>query len=89
MMKGASGDPIKGTSFRFRVNAPPCRVIVRGTLESGWAAALVVGPDGLDAAAEWSGERRMKFSDITEVDFGGGYEEALALTAPKRPKTRE
>ena len=40
----------------------------------------------LNSNAEWSGSRRMKVSDVTRVDFGGGYEEALAVTAPKRPK---
>jgi hypothetical protein len=42
--------------------------------------------DDLDQNAEWSGPRRLKFSDVTRVDFGGGYEAALAATAPKRPK---
>jgi len=42
----------------------------------------------LDANAEWRGERRLEFGDITAVVFGGGYEAALALTAPKRPTTR-
>jgi len=38
----------------------------------------------LDCNAEWTGPRRMRFSDITRVDFGGGYETTLAVTAPKR-----
>ena len=45
--------------------------------------------DDLDSDAEWSGTRRLKFSDVTRVDFGGGYEQALALTAPKRPKRKQ
>jgi hypothetical protein len=44
--------------------------------------------EDLDCNGEWSGPRRMKFSDITRVDFGGGYEEALSVTAPKQPKIR-
>lgn len=44
--------------------------------------------EDLDSNGEWSGPRRMKFSDVTRVDFGGGYEGALAATAPKRTKTR-
>ena len=35
----------------------------------------------VDDCAEWIGPRRYKFSDITKIDFGGGYEEALALVA--------
>jgi hypothetical protein len=45
--------------------------------------------DDLDCNAEWSGPRRLRFSDVTRVDFGGGYEEALAATAPKRPKRKK
>jgi len=45
--------------------------------------------DELDQNAEWSGPRRLKFSDVTRVDFGGGYEEALAATALKHPKWKE
>jgi hypothetical protein len=44
--------------------------------------------DDLDCNAKWTGPRRLKFSDVTRIDFGGGYEEALALTAPKRLKRR-
>lgn len=44
--------------------------------------------DDLDCNAEWTGPRRLKFSEVTRVDFGGGYEEALALTAPKRRKRK-
>ena len=40
--------------------------------------------ENLDCNGEWGGLRRMKFSDVTRVDFGGGYENALAATAPKR-----
>jgi hypothetical protein len=45
--------------------------------------------DDLNSNAEWSGPRRLKFKDVTRVDFGGGYENALAATAPKRPKRKE
>jgi hypothetical protein len=44
--------------------------------------------DDLDCTAGWSGPRRIKFSDATRIDFGGGYEEALAATAPKRSKRK-
>ena len=39
--------------------------------------------EDLDCNAEWTGPRRLKFRDITRIDFGGGYEEALAATAPR------
>jgi hypothetical protein len=45
--------------------------------------------DDLDSNAEWSGPRRLKFSDVTRIDFGDGYQNALAATAPKRPKRKE
>jgi len=45
--------------------------------------------DNLNCNAEWTGPRRLKFSDVTRVDFGGGYEEALAFTAPKRRKRKQ
>ena len=45
--------------------------------------------DDLDCNGEWSGPRRMKFSEVTRIDFGGGYEQALAVTAPKGPRTRK
>jgi hypothetical protein len=31
----------------------------------------------LDPDAEWDRERQYKFADVTRVDFGGGYEDAL------------
>jgi hypothetical protein len=42
--------------------------------------------EDLDSNVEWSGPRRMKFSDVTRVDFGDGYAGALAVTAPKTVK---
>ncbi len=43
--------------------------------------------DNLDTCAEWTGPRRFKLHEVTRLDFEGGYERALALTAPipKRP----
>jgi hypothetical protein len=35
----------------------------------------------LDTCAEWFGSRRYRFADVTKVDFGGGYEAALAIVA--------
>ena len=45
--------------------------------------------DDIDCNAEWSGPRNLPLSQITRVDFGGGYERALALTAPKRRQKRQ
>lgn len=41
--------------------------------------------DGLSCNAEWTGKLRIRFQELTRVDFGGGYETALAATAPKMP----
>ena len=40
--------------------------------------------DDLDCNAEWSGPRNLQLGQITKVEFGGGYERALAMTVPKR-----
>jgi hypothetical protein len=37
----------------------------------------------IDPNAEWEGIHRYRIRDITRVDFGGGYEEALALVAKR------
>ncbi len=42
----------------------------------------------IDSCAEWDGPHRYRFGDITRVDFGGGYEEALALVARKDMKKK-
>jgi len=41
-----------------------------------------VSIEDLNCNAEWSGLRRLRLMDVTKIDFGGGYEEALAKTAP-------
>ena len=35
----------------------------------------------INPAAKWERTRRYNFKDITRIDFGGGYEEALALVS--------
>jgi len=40
--------------------------------------------DNLDSSADWTGPWSFKLNEITRLDFGGGYERALALTAPPR-----
>lgn len=42
-----------------------------------------VAIEDLNSNAEWTGLRRLKLTDLTRIDFGGGYEEALARTAPE------
>jgi hypothetical protein len=42
----------------------------------------------IDDCAEWDGPHRYRFEDVTKVDFGGGYEEALALVARENDKTK-
>lgn len=43
----------------------------------------------VDDCAEWIGPRRYRFADITRIDFGGGYEEALSLVARPDLKQKE
>jgi hypothetical protein len=62
-------------------------VCYMGRLVSMTAATFTI--DDLDCNAEWSGPRRLKFDETTRVDFGGGYEEALAATAAKRQKRKQ
>jgi signal recognition particle subunit SEC65 len=45
--------------------------------------------ENLDHLATWTGHYSIMLKDITRVDFGGGYERALALTAPSRPRRRK
>jgi hypothetical protein len=58
-----------------------------GVLMSMTATTFTI--DDLDCNAEWTGPRRLKFDDITRVDFGGGYEQALSATAPKRQQGKQ
>jgi hypothetical protein len=45
--------------------------------------------EDLNCNAEWTGPRRLKLKDITKIEFGGGYEKALAKTAPVRKSPRK
>lgn len=40
----------------------------------------------IDPAAKWEGTRRHNLKDITRIDLGGNYEEALALVAEHEAK---
>ncbi|MCA1594280.1 MAG: hypothetical protein LC754_16965 [Acidobacteria bacterium] len=43
----------------------------------------------IDACGEWDRAHRYRFEDITKVNFGGGYEEALALIANEDAKKKK
>jgi hypothetical protein len=45
--------------------------------------------DCLNFDSEWAGPYSIKLNQITRIDFGGGYERALALTAPKRREKKQ
>src|SRR5262245_23249780 len=42
----------------------------------------------LDCNAEWCGLRRFRYADVTRIDFGGGYEAALAAAASRKPNVK-
>ena len=42
----------------------------------------------IDTDALWRETNRYRFRDLTKVDFGGGYEEALALVAADNKRKR-
>ena len=42
--------------------------------------------DEIDPSANWEGETRYPIAEITRIDFGGRYEEALALVANARER---
>ncbi len=44
--------------------------------------------DDLNSTAQWTGPRRMRFHEVTRVDFGDGYAKALAVVAPKRSRSK-
>jgi hypothetical protein len=51
-------------------------------IDGGWVSFLEIGPDAL-----WETKpTRIRLDDITRVEFGGGYEEALYLVGGK-PKS--
>ncbi len=45
--------------------------------------------DKIDPAAEWNESTRYNLKDITRVDFGGGYENALWEVSEDERKKRE
>jgi hypothetical protein len=42
----------------------------------------------IDADARWGERKRYRLHDLTKVDFGGGYEEALAIVAAEYKRKR-
>jgi hypothetical protein len=67
------------TIHREKINSEVCYI---GKLTAVSRKTFTI--EDLNCNAEWTGPRQFKFSDVTLVDFGGGYENALAVTAPKQ-----
>jgi hypothetical protein len=42
--------------------------------------------DNLDTKAKWTGPRTFELNQITRIDYGSGYETALAAVAASRPR---
>ena len=42
----------------------------------------------IDPDARWGDTKRYRFRDLTKVDFGGGYEQGLALVAEDNRRRR-
>jgi hypothetical protein len=74
----AKGFPLL-TIHRDKINAKVCYI---GKLKTVSHKTFTI--EDLNCNAEWTGSRRFKFCDVTLVDFGGGYENALAAAAPKQ-----
>jgi hypothetical protein len=69
------------TIHRERIDPDVCHIGRVASLKNGTLSLLEIGPD-----AAWDTELSPhKLREITRVDFGGGYEEALSLVggAPK------
>ena len=67
--------------YREEVEPDMCRIgkVLKVTKDS--VSLLEIGPD-----AEWEAEpSSLALEEITRVDFGGGYEEALSLVGGKGP----
>lgn len=43
----------------------------------------------IDPDARWADAKRLRFENLTKVEFGGGYEEALAMVAKDRTKGKK
>jgi hypothetical protein len=68
---------------REKINSRTCHIgRVRSLTEK------VVSLKEIDADALWRETRRYRFRDLTKVDFGGGYEEALTIVAADNKKKR-
>lgn len=52
-------------------------------------SATTFGIKEIDPDARWSRSRSYKFKDLTKVDFGGGYENALAQLAAASSKRKK
>jgi len=52
-------------------------------------SATTFGMKEIDPDARWTRSRSYKYKDLTRVDFGGGYEDALALLAAASVKRKK
>jgi len=66
---------------RERIDPDVCFI---GRLGSMSSATFSI--DDLNSSAEWTGPRRIRFQDVTRIDFDGGYQRALAVVAPPPSK---
>ncbi len=72
------------TLRREKINPRVCYIgCVRSMTEK------VVTLTKIDPDARWGDTKRYRFSDLTKVDFGGGYEDALAMVATDNKRKRK
>jgi hypothetical protein len=60
------------TVYRELISTDVCHIGTIRTVRAKTFDLFEIGPD-----AEWDRERKYRFADVTKVDFGGGYEDAL------------
>lgn len=72
------------TVYRARINPDVCYI---GELSKLSRETFTL--EDLNCNAEWTGPRRIKYKDVTSIQFGWGYESVLAAVAPKRVASRK
>ena len=72
------------TIYRETVKPDTCWIGKITKMTEREVSMLEIGPD-----AEWRDKpTTFKLKEITEIDFGGGYEEALSLVGGAAPKLK-
>jgi hypothetical protein len=69
--------------FREKIEEEVCYIGRPSKFGEGFVALKEI-----NTKAKWNGLRKIKLNDITRIDFGGGYEEALAIAAGEKPKRK-